>query len=383
LLLRAGELRTLRVTSPAIFSFILSVVVQQDKQERHCRDIPGVSAVPQGGDVILGLSQVLASVRAFACPEMIRQPEAAFPLIKRYAANITELDCALHQRPCDAADKVLARCIRLESLTNTRHYAPSAWLQLSQLHTLRGVDLSVVSIAAIAAALPRLHTLDAVTTPAGVTAAALAGFSDDLLPRLHVFQYLGRWPQNLSSEDAASSLCQLQLPQLRTLSLRSFRSHPPPWTWFMGARPLELWTDAVMIEHWLPPTLAASGAGAAAACRGEALGPLASVRTLHIAVQPPAVFTATNVARLLHAAPQLETLVVFALGVDADESWLVDPAFDGLVHLKLKRVRLFGIPLTAPLSSDRLTSLRQRHFPRLRRAAIDGCEYFVTPLDAL
>jgi hypothetical protein len=104
---------------------------------------------------------------------------------------------------------------------------------------------------------------------------------------------------------------------------------------------------------------------------------------LHIALQPPAVFTPTSVARLLHAAPQLETLVVFALGVHADESWLVDPAFDGLVHLKLKRVGLFGIPLTAPLSSDRLTSLRQRHFPRLRRVTMDGREYFVTPLDAL
>jgi hypothetical protein len=37
-------------------------------------------------------------------------------------------------------------------------------LSLSQPHTLRGVDLSIVPASAIAAALPRLHTLDAVIT---------------------------------------------------------------------------------------------------------------------------------------------------------------------------------------------------------------------------
>jgi hypothetical protein len=54
---------------------------------------------------------------------------------------------------------LLARCKRVESLTNVHHYAPSAWLQLSHLHTLRWANLSIVSMAAIAAALPRLHTL--------------------------------------------------------------------------------------------------------------------------------------------------------------------------------------------------------------------------------
>jgi hypothetical protein len=86
------------------------------------------------------------------------------------------------QRRCDVAENVVARCTRLESLMNAQHYTPSAWLHLSQLHTLGGVDLSVVSMAAIAAALPRLHTLAVFAYPPGVPAAAVAGFFGDLLP---------------------------------------------------------------------------------------------------------------------------------------------------------------------------------------------------------
>jgi hypothetical protein len=97
------------------------------------------------------------------------------------------------------------------------------------------------------------------------------------------------------------------------------------------------------------------------------------------------VFTPTNVARLLRAAPQLETLTVFffALGwVDVNcSSWPVHPAFDGLVHCKLKRIRIFGWDLVTPLKSDVLSRLRQRHFPRLKELSIDGREYFVTPLN--
>jgi hypothetical protein len=49
-------------------------------------------------------------------------------------------------------DRALARCTRLQSLSSADYYA--------QLHTLRDVDFAAVSAAAIAAALPRLHTLD-------------------------------------------------------------------------------------------------------------------------------------------------------------------------------------------------------------------------------
>jgi hypothetical protein len=165
---------------------------------------------------------------------------------------------------------------------NVRHYAPSVWLQLSQLHTLRGVDLSVVSIAAIAVALPRLHTLVAFAFTV-VPDAAVAGFAENLLPRLHVFQYVGRWSQNLQLSQYAASPC--ALPHLRALTVRGFGNHPPSWTWFMGAPPLELCADDVMIERWLPPP-------AVAEC--DDFRPLASVRVLQIDVQSSAVFTPTT-----------------------------------------------------------------------------------------
>jgi hypothetical protein len=136
-LLRPGELRALCVADPTILAFILSALAQQ-QQERD----EGAHSAP-----------VLASLCSIDCRTSINRPEVAFGFLERYAANITALRCPL-QRRCGAADNVLARCTRLESLMCAYHYAPSAWLQLSQLHTLRGVDLSVVSMAAIAAALP-------------------------------------------------------------------------------------------------------------------------------------------------------------------------------------------------------------------------------------
>jgi hypothetical protein len=66
------------------------------------------------------------------------QPEAVFALIESYAANITELHCPLESR-CDAADNVLARCTRLESLLNADNYAPSLWVS-SLLFVLTSAD---------------------------------------------------------------------------------------------------------------------------------------------------------------------------------------------------------------------------------------------------
>jgi hypothetical protein len=153
----------------------------------------------------------------------------------------------------------------------------------------------------------------------------------------------------------------------------------------MGARPLELCTDDAMIEHWLPSERARDDAAAAAAALSGLVGrlcPLASVRTLQLFVRSPSLFTPTNVVRLLRAAPHLEQLTIHASEVDVDASWLGHPAFDGLVHLKLKRVRVSGLgSLSPPATSDFLLRLRQRHFPRLRVVAIDGSEHFVTPLD--
>jgi hypothetical protein len=356
-LLRPGELRTLRPTDSCVVDFILPALKQQERDQ--------------------GLSQVLASVSAIEWGSYTNHPEAAFALIERYAGNITELNCQLQSR-CEAGDNVLARCIRLESLTNARHYVPSAWLQLSQLHTLRGVNLFVISTAAIAAALPRLHTLGVVAPPPGVPASALAGFSEDLLPRLQVFEYRGCWPQSPDHQDAAL-LCQPPpLPHLRTLKLLGSAMHPPPWTWFMGARPLELDIDAaLMISRWLPPDDLVAAADGAAPC------PFASVRTLKVVARSPALFTPTNAARLLRAAPHLEKLMVcvFASEVNVDSSWMAHPAFDELVHLKLNVIRVYGWTPTTPVTSDSVMRLRQRHFPRLRVVAIDGCEHYLTPLE--
>jgi hypothetical protein len=157
-------------------------------------------------------------------------------------------------------------------------------------------------MAAIAAALPCLHTLSVFAFPSCVATSAVAGFFEDLLPRLHVFDYLGDWPQNLDNQDVASSLCApLPLPHLRSLKLQGFGSNPPPWTCFAGAQLFKLSTDDVMIERWLPLENNIGAASAAVASSGGVvrLCPLAAVRTLQITVRSPIAFTAANVARLL------------------------------------------------------------------------------------
>jgi hypothetical protein len=111
-----------------------------------------------------------------------------------------------------------------------------------------------------------------------------------------------------------------------------------------------------MIERSLPPAGDADGdaaAAAAAASNGAAwFCPLASVRPLQISVRSAAVFTPTNIARLVRAAPQLETLIIFASEVDADATWLAHPAFGKLVRLKLKRIRVSGLGSTTLLKSE-------------------------------
>jgi hypothetical protein len=52
---------------------------------------------------------------------------------------------------------------------------------LPQLHTLRGVNLCVVSVAAIASALPRLHTVEFVVHDDDAPPTAVVGFFE-LLP---------------------------------------------------------------------------------------------------------------------------------------------------------------------------------------------------------
>jgi hypothetical protein len=367
-LLRAGELRTLRVMDSATLAFILSALAEREGTKHTTRDTAEDS-------------QGFALLHVVEWAQYDNPPNAVFALLERYAANITELNC-LMTRQCDAADKLLARCTRVETLTNAQHYTPSAWLQLSQLHTLQWADLSVVSMATISAALPRLHTLGVVSTSSDVPAAAVAGFCEHLLPRLRAFQCIGVWPHNRNGQAAASLCAPQQLPNLRTLKLQGFSDDPPPWTWFMGARPLELCTDGVMVKRWLRSREQPRVDAAAGGFSGVALCPLASVRILQVDVGLLTEFTPPQVARLLRAAPHLETLIVAAKStLVVESSWPGHPAFDGLVHSKLKQIRVsVSHHLTSPPTPDSLTRLRQRHFPYLRVVAINGREYFVTPL---
>jgi hypothetical protein len=234
-------------------------------------------------------------------------------------------------------------------------------------------------MAAIAAALPRLHTLVVFAFPPAVmSAAAMAGFFEDLLPRLQVFQSVGLWPQNLNPDVAAPSRAPLPVPNLRTLKIQGFGDDPPPWEWFMGAQPLELCTDDVMIQRWLSPY----DDDEPAVPDGAVIGPLASVRNLTVYAGSPILFTPPNVARLVRAAPHLETLTVAASAVNFNSWRLAHPAFDGLVHSHLKRIHVTGLGFSTPLTSDLVARLQQRHFPRLRKVVIYEREYFVTPLES-
>jgi hypothetical protein len=73
-LLKSGELRTLCVTSPGILEFILQ------QQERVVE------------------SPLFISVRTVDWSVSATHPNAAFALLERYAANITELNCPLQTR---------------------------------------------------------------------------------------------------------------------------------------------------------------------------------------------------------------------------------------------------------------------------------------------
>jgi hypothetical protein len=84
---------------------------------------------------------------------ILRAP-SALTLVKRCAGTLNELDCHLLTYTHDDWNEALARCTRLESLAHASKFAPAAWLGLSQFHTLLGVDVGVVSISTIIAALP-------------------------------------------------------------------------------------------------------------------------------------------------------------------------------------------------------------------------------------
>jgi hypothetical protein len=356
-----GELRALRVITADVFRLVLSMG----------------QPLPDGGVASSHLAQALGSVRVIQLTELPAYEDDqvnAAAVIERCAAAVTELKGRLPHHLLGKSDRwgrppVLARCTRLEVLTEVSRFTPGLWLGLSQLHTLESVDFGQVSAAAIAAALPRLHTLSAFG--AASDPPSVAGFFTDLLPRLRAFRFNGLWPTT-EAENAAA----LTAPPLPLLEeLRWFADYPPRSTAFrrfFGARPTLLYTDS--IGDYL---LGRDGAEVEPAC-----GMLTRVCEL-LAFQNAIPFD-PYVATVLRAAPRLRTFTT-SQHEGGEASWLtaptapVHPAFVGLVHRQLRDFRI--LDTSAPASDDGCVSRLQRTcFPKLRKLEVCGKELFATPL---
>jgi hypothetical protein len=169
----AGELRALRVRDPNVFRIIASMLPPFEDGEGGAS---GKNRISQALDSLCAIEKTISS------SHWKLQSDAAAALIERCAGTLTEVRGQMLREEHQPA---LARCKRLESLSVMYVDDSSIWLGLSQLHTLCDVDLAQVSFAAIAAALPQLHTLKAVGYRDDPVEAA--AFFADLLPRLRVF----------------------------------------------------------------------------------------------------------------------------------------------------------------------------------------------------
>jgi hypothetical protein len=338
-LLGPGELPVLRAADSAILKLVVSILRREGDAAIDYSQPAMMGQSATSSDAACGistptrsLSGALGSLRVVAWPPVsdkhafmcVESEDRIVSLIERYASTLEELDCPVW--PFDRIDgweQALAACTRLESLTFASNYAPSAWLGLSQLHTLRGVDLRRVSIGAIAAALPRLHTLEIAEDRSGpLPVTAVAGFFECLLPRLQVFHFSASWPK----DDPAIGEPPQPLPLLRELSWNCKDSV----SGFSNAQPSKLHAPfRVMIAHWLLP-------GEASCCGQAARGPLARVRHLRLFSYVP---THPEMASVLRAAPDLRTLDAGLLIRDA-LNWADDPAFEGLIHPRLRSIRV-------------------------------------------
>jgi hypothetical protein len=232
------------------------------------------------------------------------------------------------------------------------------------------VDLAVVSVATIAAALPRLHTLEASINKAGVTPAAVAGFFEDLVPRLRLCHCAGLWPYDTG---AAKSLAHAPQPRPLLQELMwdcPFLDDTVGARGFMGAWPVVLAGTYTMVVDWLT-------AGEAHAAGGRlAWTPLARVRELRFTGFPRGELSAAEVARLMRAAPQLRHLNFGLLSIDLP-TWSSDPSFEGLTHPYLRSICLGS---NAPLAVLHCAAeLRRLHFPRLRYLKVCATTY---PVDS-
>jgi hypothetical protein len=222
------------------------------------------------------------------------------------------------------------------------------------LHTLLGVDVAVVSVAAIAAAFPLLHTFGIESRFGVFTAAtAFAGFFETLLPRLRAFHFRGsKWP--VMHEDATTPKAPSQaLPMLKELVWES--SHVVDG--FAGAQPVFLSMFSKALVDFMAAARRDTQAGAE--------GPLSRLRTLQLDAD---IFEAENAAAVLRAAPELRHIQG---GIVKDRlGWRDDAAFAGLIHRKLRSLR-FEAFVGSRTEKDAFLlneceQLQAHHFPHLR-----------------
>jgi hypothetical protein len=329
--------------------FILSVL-QEEAAARRGRHVGASTDAP--------VLSALASLRVVKA-ENVSLPHA---LIQHCAPTLTELECS---QLSNNAHFDFPRCTRLESLSLRDWYCcpDTAWLGMSYLHTLRGVSLRDVPAAAIAAALPRLHTLH-VDHDGDYVDFPVDEFYDELLPRLRSFHLEGAWPR---TRDAPGMDDVRPLPLLDDLKWRGCDvplPHP-----IMGARPSTLnIIDAALIE-WMQ---AADGVGSDSPA---VTSPISRVRALTFR-QEDAPLDAATLAWLLRAAPHLRQLSFIVDNRDYVR-WALseEPAFAGLAHPGLRHVAIISKQSPLEVSDGCGVRLRQRHFPRLRRFTIDDEEF--------
>jgi hypothetical protein len=365
-LLKPGELRALRVVDPMILDLILSVSNSND-------DPPLVGGTSPS--LATRMKQATKSLHVVAWSGYRGDVGFAFRFIQQCAATLTELDCN-NPRPFKIGDLALACCTRLESFSHADRYTPTAWLGLSQLHTLRGVDLRVAPVAAIASALPRLHTFDAYIVGGrdATTPAAVDGFFERLLPRLQTFHFCGMWPRDEDEEapHALHAAAPSPLPGLRELVWRRASIDLQTMRRFMGAQPMIIEAPYAVIADWLC-VAADENTGAV---DGPGSQPLARARELRLTPVSGRPLDSTGVAQLLRAAPQLRRFL--SCQIDGDFSWATDPAFQGLVHPWLRAIAVaFAHGAPAP-PADCAVCLRRLYFPRLQQMHVSSVPFYAS-----
>jgi hypothetical protein len=352
-LFHPGELVALRVKAPEMLDLILPSVDASSLR----------ATAPQALGPLCALGWSQSANNGSNSP--------IFGFIERYAATLTELDCPILFM-CSAANRALARCTRLESLASASRYTPAAWLGLSQLHTLRGVDFFDVPAATIADALPRLHTLVASIHPSYgnyARPAAVCGFFEKLLPRLRSFRFYGIWPKAplAAIDNFESRNGERRLPRLEELAWDCSSADVEVGREFLGAQPMLLLAPHAIIVDWIVTAAAGGGFGGGF--------PLAQVRDLTLTTGLP---EAADVAQVLRAALQLRRLSA-SIKLCGGYLWASDAAFEGVTHPHLRSLCITVARNAAPPCDDCAALLRQLHFPQLRSLTVNGYDY-MSPL---